>query len=43
LYQFRILDDYGCGAIGGMIAKETAVLGENLSQCLFVHHKTHMF
>jgi hypothetical protein len=24
------------------VAEETAVLGENLSQCRFVHHKSHM-
>jgi hypothetical protein len=31
------------GEIGGMmIGKETVVLGENLPQCHFVHHKPHM-
>jgi hypothetical protein len=25
-----------------LIAKETDVLGENLIQCLFIHHKSHM-
>jgi hypothetical protein len=25
-----------------MIGKETEVLGENLPQCRFVHHKSHM-
>jgi hypothetical protein len=34
-------DDYG--AVGGMtIDRGTEVLGENLSQCHFVHHKSHM-
>jgi hypothetical protein len=36
-------DDDDCGAIVGMrIGGETKVLGENLPQCLFVHHKSHM-
>jgi hypothetical protein len=30
------------GEIGGMIGRETEVLGENLPQCRFVHHKPHM-
>jgi hypothetical protein len=36
--------DYGdCGAIGGInIGRGTEVLGENLSLCHFVHHKSHM-
>jgi hypothetical protein len=33
--------DYDDGEIGGM-AGETEVLGENLPQCRFVHHKPHM-
>jgi hypothetical protein len=38
------LSDYDDGEIGGMmIGKETEVLGENLPQCRFVHHKHHMF
>jgi hypothetical protein len=34
--------DYDDGEIGGMICRETEVLGENLPQCRFVHHKPHM-
>jgi hypothetical protein len=34
--------DYDDGEIGGMIGREAEVLGENLPQCRFVHHKTHM-
>jgi hypothetical protein len=33
--------DYVDGEIGGT-GGETEVLGENLSQCRFVHHKPHM-
>jgi hypothetical protein len=35
-------DDYDDGEIGGMIGRGTEVLGENLPQCRFVHHKSHM-
>jgi hypothetical protein len=34
--------DYDNGDVGGMISRETEVLGENLPQCRFVHHKPHM-
>jgi hypothetical protein len=38
-----MIDDGDCGAIGGMIiAGETEVFSENLLQCQFVHHKSHV-
>jgi hypothetical protein len=30
-----------CGLIGGMIGRGIEVLGENLPQWRFVHHKSH--
>jgi hypothetical protein len=42
LYQPRVIDDE-CGAVGGMtIGRGTEILGENLPQFHFVHHKSHM-
>jgi hypothetical protein len=37
------MDHYDCGAIIGMkIGRGTEVVRENLSQCHFDHHKSHM-
>jgi hypothetical protein len=37
-----MIDDK-CGAVRGMrIGRETEVLGKNVLQCYFVHHKSHM-
>jgi hypothetical protein len=38
-----MIDDGDCGATGGMkIGRGTEVLGENLPQSHFFHHKSHM-
>jgi hypothetical protein len=38
-----MIDDDDCAGVGGMrIDRETEILGGNLTQCHFVHHKSHM-
>jgi hypothetical protein len=38
-----MIDDDECGTVGGMrIGRGSEVIGENLPQCHFVHHKSHM-
>jgi hypothetical protein len=42
-YELQMIDDGDCGAIGERrLAWDTEVLGGNLPQRHFVHHKSHM-
>jgi hypothetical protein len=36
------MDDDECGTVGGMVGRGSQILGENLPQFHFVHHKIHM-
>jgi hypothetical protein len=47
LYQPRMMydgddNDDGCESVGGMIDKGNRITRKNLTQCSFVHHKSHM-
>jgi hypothetical protein len=44
LYQPRMIDDDECveQSVECELEGETEVLGENLSQCHFAHHKSHL-
>jgi hypothetical protein len=43
LYQPQMMmDDDECGAVDGIIGRGNRTTWENLSQCRFVHHKSHM-
>jgi hypothetical protein len=33
-------EDDECGTIGGMSGRKIEVLGENLPQCRYIHHKS---
>jgi hypothetical protein len=43
LYQLQMIDGGNCGVTDGMkIGRETEVLGDNMPQLHFVHHKSYM-